>query len=139
MKLWIIAAVLALCCAGCESTEGLVADRPVSNEVKFAGEYLPLEEVDQQPVIESQVAPTFPSVMRKARIDGKVLIVLLVDTSGNPQQVQVEQATHPLFADAALTAVRKWKFKPATKGGQAVTTSLTLPIEFRRELTPGGY
>lgn len=119
--------------AGCESTEGLQAISPVRNEVKFTGTYLPADEVDTPPTVIERSAPDFPSVMAKAHIDGKAIIALLVSTSGQPEQVQVEQATHPLFANAALNAVKRWRFKPALKNGQPVASTFTLPIEFRRD------
>lgn len=133
MKSWIIVALMAGCLAGCESTEGLQAISPVRNEVKFTGNYVPASEVDQPPTVIEQTAPDFPAVMRKARIDGKVILALIVSANGKPEQVQVEQATHPLFADAALAAVRHWRFKPATKDGHPVASSFSLPLEFRRD------
>lgn len=133
MKSWIIAALMVGCLAGCESTEGLQAISPVRNEVKFTGNYVPASEVDQPPTVVEQTAPDFPAVMRKARIDGKVILALIVSATGKPEQVQVEQATHPLFADAALAAVRHWRFKPAMKDGHPVASSFSLPLEFRRD------
>jgi TonB family protein len=135
MKPWILLAVIAGCFAGCQTTDntGLIATAPVRNEVQFTGPYLPASDVDQPPTIFEQTPPEFPEPMLRARIDGKAIVALIVDSSGKPQQVQCEEATHPLFADAAVKAVKKWRFKPATKGGQAVASNLSIPIEFRRE------
>lgn len=133
MKSWILLALIAGCFAGCESTEGLQAISPVRNEVQFTGTYVPAAEVDEPPVPIDQTAPDFPAVMRKARIDGKVILALIVKADGKPDQVQVEQATHPLFAAAALEAVRHWRFKPGMKGGHPVASSFSLPLEFRRD------
>lgn len=135
MKPWILLAVIAGCFAGCQTTDntGLIATAPVRNEVQFTGPYVPLSEVDQPATIYEQTPPEFPDVMMRVRIDGKAIIDLLVDTSGKPQQVQCEEATHPLFAESAIKAVKRWRFKPAMKGGQPVTSNLTIPIEFRRE------
>lgn len=126
--------MFAACLAGCESTEGLVAESPVSNQVQLTGTYYPVGEVDQPPVLEKQVSPQFPSKMRKAGIDGKAFVVFIVNTQGQTEQVQVEQATHPLFAEAAINAVRRWQYKPAMKGGQPVAVMLNVPMEFRRDL-----
>ena len=133
MKPWILVALIVGCFAGCESTEGLQAISPVRNEVHFTGTYVPFAEVDQAPVVIEQTPPNFPAVMRKARIDGKVILVLIVAVDGKPEQVQVEQATHPLFASAALAAVPHWRFKPAMKDGHPVASSFSLPLEFRRD------
>jgi protein TonB len=71
--------------------------------------------------------------MQKARIDGKVIIEMIVDAKGVPQQVQVAQATHPLYVEPALNAVRQWRYRPALKNGQPVASQLTVPLEFRRD------
>ncbi|PTY05123.1 hypothetical protein DB347_16745 [Opitutaceae bacterium EW11] len=133
MKPWILVALLAAALTGCESTEGLVADSPVTNQIQLTGTYYPLSEVDQAPVAVKQTPPSFPSKMRKAGIDGKAIVVLIVNEKGLPEQVQVEQATHELFAKAAIDAIRQWQFKPATKGGQPVAVRLEIPMEFRRD------
>lgn len=133
MKLWIPVVLLACCVAGCQSTEGLQAISPVSNVVHFTGEYYQPGEVDQPPVSVLQVPPNFPRIMQKARIDGKVIIEMIVDAKGVPQQVQVAQATHPLYVEPALNAVRQWRYRPALKNGQPVASQLTVPLEFRRD------
>ena len=133
MKLWILLAVAAVCFVGCQSTEGLQAISPVRNEVQFTGDYLPADQVDSPPTVSEQTPPEFPSVMAKARIDGKAIIALIVTATGKPEQVQVEQATHPLFAASALAAVKRWRFKPAMKDGHPVASTLSLPLEFRRD------
>ena len=38
---------------------------------------------------------------------------------------------HPLLDDAALAAVRGWRFNPATRGGAAVAAPVDVPIRFR--------
>lgn len=133
MKPWIFLALIAGSFAGCESTDGLQAISPVQNEVRFTGTYVPAGEVDQPPVVTDQTSPDFPAAMRRARIDGKVIMALIVGENGRAEQIQVEQATHPLFAEAALAAVRHWRFKPAIKNGRPVASSFSLPIEFRRD------
>ena len=133
MKPWISIALIACFLAGCESTEGLYAEGPVSNQVQLTGSPFTPEQVDRAPVPTKQVRPDFPSRMEKAGMDGTAFVVLVVDVAGNPEQVQVSQATHPLFAEAAIQAVRKWKFQPGMKDGQPVPVSVTYPIEFRRE------
>jgi len=131
MKTWIAVPVLACCLlTGCESTVGLYADAPVRNEVQLAGEFLRVEEVDQAPVVTKQAAPDFPAVMRKAGLDGKAFVVLVVSAAGRPEQVQVEQATHALFAEAAVAAVKKWQFKPGMKGGRPVPVLVVIELTF---------
>ncbi len=130
MKALVLLGLLVLAVAGCENVSGLYAESPVTNEVHFTGTYLKSDEVDQAPVVLDQTAPVYPPRMLKAEMNGAALVGLIVDEHGNPQQVQVQQATHPLFGDAAVEAVKRWHFKPGQKGGQAVATAMTLPIQF---------
>jgi TonB family protein len=134
MKHWITVALLACCLAGCQSTEGLYAEGPVKNQVQFSGTYLTSDQVDQPPVPTRQVPPEYPSVMLKARLDGTAFITMIVSPTGQPEQVQVSEATHPRFAEAAVAAVKKWQFKPATKDGQPVAVQWTVPIQFSPQM-----
>ena len=131
MKVWVLTLAMGLALAGCENVSGIYAESPVTNEAHFTGAYLKPEEVDKAPVAIEQRTPDYPPRMLKAEMDGAVIVALIVDEHGQPQQVQAEQATHPLFADAAVASVQHWKFTPAMKNGQPVACAITLPIEFR--------
>jgi protein TonB len=55
-----------------------------------------------------------------------------VGADGVPTDVTVESSSQSRDLDrAALEAVRKWRFRPAQRGGQPVAGSLVVPIEFR--------
>jgi TonB family protein len=136
MKTWIAMAFAACLLVGCVSTDPLQPINPVSNEVHFTGAYLTPDQVDSPPVATDQVPPDYPAPMRRNNLDGKALVALIVLPNGKPDQVQLVEATHPLFADAAVEAVRHWHFKPAMKNGQPVAASMQLPIEFRHDLDP---
>ena len=134
MKTWIAMAFAASLLVGCASTDPLQPINPVSNEVHFTGAYLTPDQVDSPPVVTDQVPPDYPATMHRANLDGKALVALIVLPDGKPDQVQLVEATHPLFAEAAVEAVRHWRFKPAMKNGVPVASSMQLPIEFRHDL-----
>jgi len=73
--------------------------------------------------------------MRSAK--GQVLISVLVsiDAAGKVDSAKiVGAANEPQHGDhirlAALNAARQWRFRPATSGGQAVPSTLTLAFNF---------
>ncbi len=105
----------------------------MSNALSLTGSYLTEGEVDQMPVPIRQVEPEFPSIMRRAKLDGTAFVVLVVSATGKPEQVQANQATHELFAEAAVRAVQQWEFKPGMKDGKPVATMITVPIQFQAE------
>ncbi|MFI5337526.1 MAG: energy transducer TonB [Opitutales bacterium] len=68
--------------------------------------------------------------MRRGGTSGVVTISCLIDTKGNVQEPKVEKASNDAFSQPALDAVRKWKFKPAKKGGTAIALRVSIPIQF---------
>jgi TonB family protein len=77
--------------------------------------------------------PAYPPLARQQRLGGVVIMRVLIDESGIVQQVQVLRGVKPdLGLDAAATgAVRRWRFRPATKGGVAVKMWKTITIPFQ--------
>jgi TonB family protein len=88
------------------------------------------EEVDSPPRIATIVKPIYPPLALKARIGGIVVLRVLVSEKGAPLDVQVIRGAPGGLDDAAASAVRRWKFTPATKAGVAVRTWMTVPIPF---------
>ena len=90
-----------------------------------------VSELEKRPEVISQVAPTYPAELRKAKIEGMVTLVFLLTEDGRVEDPRVENASRPEFEKPALEAVRRWRFRPGMKDGQAVRTHLRLPIRFR--------
>jgi protein TonB len=84
----------------------------------------------EPPVPVRTVAPKYPESMRRDGSSGVVTVSCTIDEKGNVQEPKVEKASNTVFAEPALEALRKWKFKPATKGGTAVAIHVSFPIQF---------
>jgi protein TonB len=81
-------------------------------------------------------APEYPAAARAAREQGTVMISVEIDVKGRPQSVQLARSSGFKDLDAAaVRAVRRWRFKPATMGGIAVPTRIQVPVQF--QLTGG--
>ncbi|MBI3222771.1 MAG: energy transducer TonB [Nitrosomonadales bacterium] len=75
--------------------------------------------------------PAYPMVARRMGWQGRVVLNVEVLASGLPGQVRVQQGSgHEALDDAALQAVRGWRFVPARQGGQVVTKWFLVPIPF---------
>ena len=61
----------------------------------------------------STVTPVYPDLARKMHIVGTVKIQIVVAPNGTVKDAKV-LGGHPVLASAALDAVRKWRFEPAT-------------------------
>lgn len=76
--------------------------------------------------------PVYPELARKRGQEGIVRVRCQVNDIGIVTGISLAQSSgHKLLDDAALKAVRKWRFKPALYNGQPVAGSLIVPVEFR--------
>jgi len=94
------------------------------------GALVAFEEVDSPPRIATIVKPVYPPLALKARIGGIVVLRALVSEKGAPLEVEVLRGAPGGLNDAAVSAVRRWTFTPATKAGVPVRTWMTVPIPF---------
>ena len=62
--------------------------------------------------VKSRVSPAYPELARKMNIRGTVKVEVVVSPNGSVKDAKVVGG-HPVLANAALDAVRKWKFAPA--------------------------
>jgi protein TonB len=62
---------------------------------------------------------------------GKVLVRVFVSAAGAAEQVQLRSSSgFDLLDDAALDAVRRWRFVPARRAGEPVPAWVLVPITF---------
>lgn len=88
-------------------------------------------DLEKRPEPTSQVAPTYPEALRKAKVEGVVTLIFVLDETGRVEDPRVENSTRPEFEKPALDAIRKWRFSPGQKDGQAVRTYIRVPLRFR--------
>ncbi len=92
-------------------------------------------DLEKRPEAVSQVPPTYPRALQKARIEGQVTVVFILSEEGRVEEPRVENSTRPEFEAPALEAIRKWRFRPGLKDGQPVRSFIRIPLKF--QLTPG--
>lgn len=80
------------------------------------------------PVAVSQ--PDYPDALWAEGREGQVTIEFVVTDTGDVTDAKVTAADDPAFAEAALAAVEKWKFRPASRDGIAVAQKVSIPIRF---------
>jgi protein TonB len=81
--------------------------------------------------------PIYPPALLAARIEGQVVLRLSVAADGTVVEVVVERSSGYVAMDeAALTAVRKWRFHPAQRFGMPVAVQVRKPLRFAIELNP---
>jgi len=75
------------------------------------------------------VAPVYPPIARAAGVQGTVIIETVIDETGGVQDARVLRSV-PLLDDAALAAVRQWRFTPTTLNGSPIPVVMTVTIRF---------
>jgi protein TonB len=76
--------------------------------------------------------PAYPSVSRRLNEEGRVILRVYVDTSGKPKEIQLVQSSgYQRLDQAALEAVKMWRFTPAQYTGQAVAAWVQVPVSFQ--------
>jgi protein TonB len=88
-------------------------------------------DLEKRPEAVSQVAPTYPAELRKAKVEGSVTLIFVLDETGRVEDPRVENSSRAEFEKPALEAIRKWRFRPGEKDGQAVRTYIRVPMRFR--------
>jgi len=118
-KMMIVLAVVALGCAT------IMADDIL--------QYLPSG--GQEPVITEKVKAEYPEDAMKSRVEGVVYVKVALDKEGNiiPEKVEVikNSSKNESLANAAIDAVKQYKFSPAMVDNKPVRIWYTIPVKFQ--------
>lgn len=94
------------------------------------GALLAQENYDTPPRPITMTQPVYPEGAKRDRIEGTVVLEIVIDTNGDVQGPRVLQSVAGLD-EAARACVREWKFEPALEGGVPVSSVARAPITFR--------
>jgi protein TonB len=86
-------------------------------------------ETQQPPVPTLKVIPAYPEEARLRNITGEVELLVSVDAQGNVTHVEALSGPGEL-REAAVDAMLRWRFKPATEGGTKVPGTGKFSIRF---------
>ena len=101
--------------------EGGIGDGPV---------FMPVE---RMPAFLRQRKPKYPEAARRAGIEGKVFVSVLISEKGKPIKAQImkrEPVDKTVFDKAAIRAVMKSTYSPGIQDGKPVKVWLMIPIRF---------
>lgn len=104
---------------------------PVPPPAPPASAPAPVASGTSAPVPLSRPAPTYPRDALRRNIGGTVRVEVTVATDGSVERLDLVEGSGNRDLDrAALEAVRRWTFRPATRDGQAVSANVVVPLEF---------
>jgi len=82
-----------------------------------------------QTLLIKRVSPVYPPLARQARIQGTVILKIVIDKSGNVESLQLVKG-HPLLTAAAFEAIRQWKYQPYLSNGEAAEVETNVQVNF---------
>jgi protein TonB len=86
--------------------------------------------LDEPPQPLVQVQPEYPEKAKKAKLEGRVLVAVVVDENGDVIEASIHLSTNPIFNEAALEAAKKMKFKPGRLKDKPVKVKVLIPFVF---------
>lgn len=75
------------------------------------------------------VAPTYPPEAGRARIEGTVVLLAVIGKDGTVRDVRVESGL-PMLVQAAIDAVKQWRYKPYLLNGEPTEVASQITINF---------
>ncbi|QJR15155.1 energy transducer TonB [Usitatibacter palustris] len=77
-------------------------------------------------------APSYPPASRRTREEGRVMLRVLVNAGGTVEAIEVQKTSgFSRLDEAAVAAVRRWRFHPARSGDLPVEGYAIVPVSFR--------
>jgi TonB family protein len=86
----------------------------------------------QEANLTKKVLPVYPALARSTRIQGHVILGVVIGTDGTVQEIKLVSG-HPLLAASAMEAVKQWVYKPTLLNGEAVTVATEVDVNFSLE------
>jgi protein TonB len=76
------------------------------------------------------VAPVYPRIAQDAQVQGVVILEAIIGTDGRVDRVRVLRSI-PLLDEAAVAAVKQWRYTPTLLNGMPVPVLMTITVNFR--------
>lgn len=95
-----------------------------------APRYVPAYQVDRQPSVRNEFKIPYPSEAKRNGVEGNVVLKISIDAEGNVTGVKLLNGPGYGLNEAALAAVKRFRFTPAIKGGEAVSTEIPYTYTF---------
>lgn len=126
------------------TTEMPVEENPIVQPQPVAEAETPKAPPKAEPIVEEKIepprfgvaylnnpAPDYPTLSRHMGEQGRVLMKVLVSADGAADEIQIEKSSGSERLDnAAINAVKKWRFIPAKKNNQPLSAYVLVPMKF---------
>lgn len=107
---------------------GIISSAPMAVP-KVAVQRVRVSQGVTQGMVLHRVQPQYPPLARTARVQGSVILAAVIGKDGTIQNLHVLSG-HPLLTQAALDAVKQWRYRPYILNGEPVEVDTQVTVNF---------
>jgi TonB family protein len=129
---------------GYRKSYSMILDVPNLNSAggSWVMHFVELKDAEKQgelvaPVATQQVDPGYPLELMKQNVHGAVVLSAVIRSDGSVGEVQILRGVDDRLDQYASAALARWRFRPATRNGEAVALQAVVIIPFRPMRKPG--
>jgi TonB family protein len=126
---WLYAFAISLIVFAAESPQ-LFCQNDSTNEPQNADPVYKIGQGVKAPRALYQPIPEYDDKARKDKLEGTVVLELIVTKEGQTRDIKVTRSLSPGLDKKAIEAVSRWKFDPATKDGTPVAVKVNVETSF---------
>lgn len=123
----LISVYASLCAAVAHGTHGEVTPFPPTTPWSAD------DANNRLPKLIEEVEAIYPPEVKAQQLEDEVYVAFVVEKTGAVTNVRAFFSRHTVFEEAAVAAVKRWKFSPGLHEGHIVRTRMVVPILFRAD------
>jgi protein TonB len=108
---------------------GIISSTPVAVP-KVAVQRVRVSQGVTQGMKVHDVTPQYPQMAKIARVQGPVVLAAVIGKDGAIQNLRVVSTASPLLNQAAVEAVKQWRYRPYILNGEPVEVDTTITVNF---------
>ena len=108
---------------------GIIGNTPTAVP-KIAVQRIRVSAGVSQGLLLRKTSPVYPAIAKNARVQGAVILAAVIGKDGSIQNLHVVSTASPLLNQAAIDAVREWKYRPYILDGEPVEVDTTVTVNF---------
>jgi periplasmic protein TonB len=108
----------------------IVGSTPVAVPKVAAPQRVRVSQGVTQGLVIHRVQPIYPQMAKIARVQGAVVLAAIIGKDGTIQNLHVLSTASPLLNQAALDAVKQWRYRPYILNGEPVEVDTQITVNF---------
>ena len=108
---------------------GIISSTPVAVPKVATPQRVRVSQGVTQGLLIRKIQPAYPPLARQARIQGSVILTAEISKEGSIENLRV-MSGHPMLIQAALDAVKQWRYKPYILNGEPVEVETQITVNF---------